>query len=209
MSNPVITVAIIEDDREIRELLTLIIDSSPGYSCKLSFNDCESAKDAVLTDPPKVVLMDIDLPGMSGIEGVNQLKSQIPSTDFIMLTIKEDDDSIFNSLCAGATGYLLKDTGPADLLLAIREVVEGGSPMSAGVARRVISSFKKASESPLTKRETEILNMLCDGKNYKEIATDLFISGDTVRVHIKNIYRKLQVNSRGEAVKKAIKDRLV
>ncbi|MGH1366237.1 MAG: response regulator transcription factor [Calditrichia bacterium] len=209
MSDPVISVAIVEDDREIRDLLTLIIDSSPGFTCKQSFNDCESAIEPILAETPQVVLMDIDLPGMSGINGVAALKEKLLATDFIMLTIKEDDDSIFDSLCAGATGYLLKDTGPADLLLAIREVVDGGSPMSAGIARRVTNSFKRSTDSPLTTRETEVLNMLCDGKNYKEIATDMFISGDTVRVHIKNIYRKLQVNSRGQAVKKAIKDRLV
>ncbi|HQU74101.1 MAG TPA: response regulator transcription factor, partial [Calditrichia bacterium] len=124
-------------------------------------------------------------------------------------TIQEDDQSIFDSICAGATGYLLKDTPPADLLAAIKEVYEGGSPMTASIARRVVSSFKKNVENPLTKRENEILARLCDGENYRDIAGALFISGDTVRAHIKNIYRKLQVSSRAEAVKKALKDGLI
>ena len=146
---------------------------------------------------------------MSGIEGVKILKEKLPETDFIMLTVQEDNESVFNSLCAGATGYLLKDTPPAALLAAIKEVKEGGSPMSPSIARRIISSFRPNLESPLSKRESEILEMLCNGDNYKTIADALFISGHTVRAHIKSIYRKLQVNSRGEAVNKALKDRLV
>lgn len=204
-----IKVAIVEDDSEIRRLMTLIIDSSPGFICKQSYNDCESALAAISAAPPDVVLMDIDLPGMSGIEGVRRLKTGVPDIDFIMLTIKEDDDSIFNSLCAGASGYLLKDTPPAELLSAIGEVFRGGSPMSASIARKVIVSFRKPAETPLTTREREILEHLCNGENYKGIAEVLFISGHTVREHIKNIYKKLHVNSRAEAVKKAINNRLI
>ena len=205
-----IKVAIVEDDNEIRTLLTKILDNSEGFSCENSFSDSESAIEELPSIEPDVILMDIVLPGKSGIEGVRILKDKIPESDFIMLTVQEDDNSIFDSLCAGATGYLLKDTPPAELLKAIREVVEGGSPMSPSIARRVIGSFKQQSvETPLTERETEILNLLCDGKNYKTISDELFISGNTVRAHIKNIYRKLHVNSRAEAVKKAINDRLL
>jgi DNA-binding NarL/FixJ family response regulator len=204
-----IKVAIVEDDSEIRKMLSLIIDHSPGFSCKQFFNDCASAISQLRKNPPDVVLMDIGLPGLSGIEGVKLLKDELPSTDFIMLTIQEDDDSVFNSLCAGATGYLLKDTPPHDLLQSIKEVKKGGSPMSPSIARRIINSFKPNPVNPLTKREIEILEKLCDGQNYKSIADSLFVSGHTVRAHIKSIYRKLQVNSRGEAVKKAIKDKLV
>jgi DNA-binding NarL/FixJ family response regulator len=204
-----ITVSIVEDDSEIRKMLSLIIDRTPGYSCKQTYGDCESAIEAISKKPADVVLMDIHLPKMSGIEGVQILKEKLPETDFIMLTIQEDNDSVFNSLCAGATGYLLKDTPPALLLNAIKEVKEGGSPMSPGIARRIITSFRPNSDSPLSRRESEILEMLCNGDNYKIIADSLFISGHTVRAHIKNIYRKLQVSSRGEAVNKAIKDRLV
>lgn len=204
-----IEVAIVEDDSEIRKMLSLIIDRSPGYSCKKTYPDCESAIENIKTNPPDVVLMDIHLPNKSGIEGVQILKAILPSTDFIMLTIQEDDNSVFKSLCAGATGYLLKDTPPVELLNAIKEVKEGGSPMSPSIARRIISSFQPNSESPLSKRETEILEKLCEGENYKAIADSFFISGHTVRAHIKSIYKKLQVNSRAEAVNKAIRDRLV
>lgn len=205
----ILKVSIVEDDAEILNLLTMIIDKSYGYSCKHNYTDCESAIKKMPVYKPDVVLMDIILPQMTGIEGVKKLKPLLPDTDFIMLTVQEDDNSIFDSLCAGATGYLLKDTPPTELLSSIREVREGGSPMSASIARRVISSFKKTEESPLTARETEILNLLCDGKNYKAIGTELFISGNTVKAHIKNIYKKLQVNSRGEAVKKAITEKLI
>lgn len=208
-SNSEITVAVVEDDLEIRNMLSIIIDRSNGFICKQSYRDCESALDGILKNQTDVVLMDIHLPGMSGIEGVKILKDKLPETDFIMLTIQEDDDSVFNSLCAGATGYLLKETPPLDILNSIKEVNQGGSPMSPSIARRIISSFKPAAENPLTKRENEILEKLCEGENYKLIADSLFISGHTVRAHIKSIYRKLQVNSRGEAVNKAIKDKLI
>lgn len=209
MADITISVAIVEDDNDIRQLLTLIIDGSPGYSCKQSYGDCETAIKEIPKNPPNVVLMDIDLPGISGIEGIKILKPQLPDIDFIMLTIHENDDSIFNSMCAGASGYLLKDTPPTTLLNAIKEACDGGAPMSASIARRVIRSFQKPTNSPLTQRETEILQKLCDGDNYKVIAEALFISGDTVRAHIKNIYKKLHVHSRAEAVKKAIDDRLI
>lgn len=208
-SQETINVSIVEDDDEIRKLLTLIIDGSPGFSCKQTFTDCESAIKGIKAKPPDVMLMDIMLPKMNGIQGVKILKEQFPMTDFIMLTVQEDDDSLFNSLCAGATGYLLKDTPPIELLQSIKEVRQGGSPMTASIARRIIASFRKSSDSPLTKRETEILEKLCDGQNYKIIAESLFVSGNTVRAHIKSIYKKLQVNSRAEAVKKALSDKLI
>jgi DNA-binding NarL/FixJ family response regulator len=159
--------------------------------------------------PPDVVLMDIGLPKMSGIEGVRILKEALPNTDFIMLTIQDDDESVFNSLCAGATGYLLKDTPPAGLLHSIREVREGGSPMSSSIARKIVGSFRRSGESPLTNRESEILEKLCNGENYKAIASSLFISGNTVRAHIKSIYRKLHVTSRAQAVRTALQNKLV
>jgi len=209
MDDDTIKVSVVDDDGEIRQLLTIIIDGSPGYSCRQSYNDCETAVVGILNDPPDVVLMDINLPGKSGIEGVSLLKEKLPDTDFIMLTIKDDDESVFDSICAGATGYLVKDTPPAVLLESIKEVHHGGSPMSTAIARRIVSSFKKKSDSPLTERETEILQKLCDGDNHRDIAEALFISSDTVRAHIKNIYRKLHVHSRAEVVKKAIKDHLI
>jgi DNA-binding NarL/FixJ family response regulator len=149
--------------------------------------------------------MDVQLPGINGIEGIKLLKEEMPATDFIMLTIRDDPEVIFESLCAGATGYLLKETPPVKLLAAIREVREGGSPMSPAIAREIALSFQPSNDNPLTGREKEVLAMLTNGDNYTTIATSLFISGNTVRAHIKNIYRKLHVNSRAEAVIAAIK----
>ena len=209
MSDTIIKVAIVEDDSEIRQLLSLIIDGSPGFECSQTYSNCEDAISGIPKNPPDVVLMDIDLPKMNGIEGIRILKETVSKTDFLMLTIKEDDESVFESLCAGATGYLVKDIPPVKLLNSIKDVVEGGSPMSAGIARKVTSSFHKNTESPLSARETEVLKRLCDGENYKTIADAIFVSGNTVRAHIKNIYKKLQVNSRAEAVAKAINKNLL
>lgn len=204
-----ISVAIVEDDNEIRNMLEILIDRSEGFSCKLVFSNCEEAMEQVKKELPDVMLMDIGLPGMSGIEGIRQLKESIPGTDFIMLTIREDEGSIFQSLCAGATGYLMKDTDPVRILEAIKEVHDGGSPMSPGIARTITNSFQQPASTLLTERETEILAELCEGHNYTAIAQSLFISGHTVRAHIKNIYRKLHVNSRAEVVKKAMTDKLI
>ena len=204
-----IHVAIVEDDHDIRQTLALIIDGTPGYSCEKTYEDCESALEDIISYRPDVVLMDINLPGISGIEGVKKLKESLPDLDIIMLTIQVDDHSVFESLRAGAAGYLMKDTPPVSLLNAIKEVNEGGAPMSTNIARKVLKSFHTATQSPLSDRETEILRQLCDGQNYKVIAEHLCVSGHTVRTHIKNIYKKLHVNSRAEAVKKALKDKLI
>lgn len=206
----IIHVAIVEDDDEIRQTLALIINGTPGYFCKHTFVDAESAVKELPSLYVNVVLMDIELPGITGIEAIKKLKPKLSETDFIMLTIKQDETSIFNSLCAGASGYLMKDTPPSELLQSIKEVHKGGSPMSTNIARKVILSFQKTSPpSPLSDRETEILQLLCDGMNYRSIAEKIFLSSHTVKSHIKNIYRKLHVNSRAEAVKKAIKDDLL
>lgn len=204
-----IHVAIVEDDHDIRQTLALIIDGTPGYICEHAYEDCETAIGGIQQHKPDVVLMDINLPGMTGIEGVKKLKVKMPDLDVIMLTIQVDDHSVFESICAGATGYLIKSTPPAQLLHAIKEVSEGGSPMSTQIARKVLHSFRRSTDSSLTDRETEILRELCDGQNYKVIAEKLFVSGHTVRTHIKNIYKKMHVNSRAEAVRKALKDKLI
>lgn len=211
-----IRVAVVEDDHEIRRSLVLILDGSPGYSCRQGFATAEDAlaalpENAPRTAVPDVILMDIGLPGMSGIEATRLLRERIPETDVVMLTVMDDDDAVFNSLCAGATGYLMKSTPPAQLLQSIDEVYRGGAPMSASIARRVINSFQSvpAGLSPLSGREREILEHLCDGESYRVIAEKLHVSGHTVRAHIKNIYSKLQVNSRAEAVRKAMKEKLI
>ena len=208
MKNDTIHIAIVEDDNEIRQTLTLIIDGSSGFTCKYAFPDGESALASIANLPVDVVLMDIDLPGKSGIEVTRQLKQKCPDLDFIMLTVQSDDDSIFESLCVGASGYLLKDTNPADLLRHIKEVYDGGSPMSSQVARRIINSFRII-DNPLSERETEVLKMLSKGMNYKEVASEIFLSPHTVKTHIKNIYAKLHVNTRAEAIYKAFKQKLI
>lgn len=208
MTTETVHIAIVEDDNEIRQTLTLIIDGSPGFSCKYAFPDGESAMVSIGNLPVDVVLMDIDLPGKSGIEVTRQLKQECPEVDFIMLTVQSDDDSIFESLCAGASGYLLKDTSPADLLVHIKEVFKGGSPMSSQIARRIINSFRII-QNPLSERETEVLKMLGKGMNYRDVAEELFLSPHTVKTHIKNIYSKLHVKNRAEAIYKAIKQKLI
>mgnify|MGYP001794485951 CR=1 FL=1 len=204
-----IHVSIIEDDDDIRDSLSIIINGAPDYCCSGSYEDAESAISEIATQQPDVVLMDIELPGMSGIECVKVLRESLPDADILMLTVHEDDDIVFESLCAGACGYLTKNTPPVKLLEAIREVHEGGAPMSTNIARMVISSFKKESRHGLSDREREVLALLCKGKSYKMIADDLCISSNTVRSHIKSIYRKLEVTSSSQAVARAIRDNLI
>ncbi|MBS1502928.1 MAG: response regulator transcription factor [Bacteroidetes bacterium] len=201
-----IDVAIVEDIKEIREGLKILINLSEGFSCENVYSTAEQALQALPLTKPDVVLMDINLPGISGIECVKQLKPICPDTQFIMSTVYEDDENIYESLKAGATGYLLKKTVPSRILEAISEVYDGGSPMSTQIARRVIASFQKedniASSEILTSREKEILKNLSDGLRYKEIAAKLKISIETVRSHARRIYEKLHVQSRTEALNK-------
>lgn len=200
-----ISVAIVDDERDIRDGLRKLLDTSDGFICAGAYADAQSAIKGIRTAPPQVVLMDVDLPDMSGIECVRKLKQEMPELDIIMLTVYTEDEYIFQSLKAGAYGYLTKSVFPSRLLSAIREVYKGGAPMSSSVARRVVSSFSDFSESEtsLSDREKDVLHLLCEGHSYKVIAERLFVSTNTVRFHLKNIYRKLQVNSRHEAVLKA------
>lgn len=204
-----VRVAIIEDDPDIRHLLQLLLQASPGYSCEAVYPDCILGIPAIIADPPDILLMDIDLPEISGIEGVQKIKQQLPELNIIMLTIHEDDEAIFSAICAGAIGYLVKGLPPVQLLDAITEAHQGGSPMSPGIARKIIRSFQPQQAHSLSERELEVLKLLCEGDNYSAIAKKLFISGNTVRSHIKSIYKKLEVNSRAEAVLKATKNRMV
>lgn len=204
-----INVSIVEDDDEIRESLAILINGTSGFSCIGSYDDCETAIKGILEDPPDVVLMDIGLPRMSGIEGIRKIKDKVPDIDVLMLTVHADSKRVFEALCAGACGYLIKDTPPAKLLEAISEAYHGGAPMSTQIARIVVDSFKTNPNADLTQRETQVLSQLCKGKSYKMIAEILFISEETVRRHIKNIYKKLEVSSKSEAVAKAFKERIV
>lgn len=203
-----ISVAIVEDVDEIRNALQILINGSEGFSCEHVFSNGEDALQQLPDIKPDVVLMDIHLPGKTGIECINELSDKIPSTQFMMCTVYDDDENIFEALSAGATGYLLKRTPPAQILQAIRELHEGGSPMSSEIARRVVESLKKKNKQStaieiLTDREKEILEYLSKGFLYKEIAAELFISKETVKRHIHNIYEKLQVQTRTEALNKA------
>jgi len=211
-----IDVAIVEDNNTIREGLAALINGTNGYKCVGSYYDCETFLAELENIEPDVVLMDIALPGISGIEGIKKATDINSKLAVVMLTIYEDSENVFDALCAGACGYLVKKTPPTRLLEAIKEVNEGGSPMSSRIARQVINAFKNEiitskenSGYNVTSREKEVLNLLSMGNNYKEIAGELFISVDTVRHHIRNIYRKLHVHSRSEAVAKAIRKRLI
>lgn len=204
-----IFVSIVEDDEEIRENLALLINETPGFNCIGDYGDCESALEDIPQNLPDIVLMDITLPGMTGIEGIKILKKSYPDIDIIVLTMHDNDQYVFDSLCAGASGYLIKDTSPVKVLDAIKEAFAGGAPMSTKIARMVVGSFKTKPSPDLTPRESEVLSLLCEGMSYKMIAEDLFISEETVRRHIKSIYKKLEVHSKSEAVAKAFKDKLV
>jgi DNA-binding NarL/FixJ family response regulator len=204
-----ITVSIVEDDVRVRGSLARLIDRSDGFRCISQHPSAENALDDLPRVKPAVVLMDINLPGMNGVECVRRLKAALPQTQVVMLTVYEDTDLIFRALSAGATGYLLKRTRPAELLAGIRDVHNGGSPMTSHIARRVVQSFQQPDAQVgtiegLSPREQEVLDYLAKGYLYKEIAAALSISYDTVHTHIRRIYEKLQVHSRTEAVAKRL-----
>jgi DNA-binding NarL/FixJ family response regulator len=200
-----IEIMIVEDDGAVRDGLKFLINGSEGYTCIAACPSAEEALRVISQHQPQVVLMDINLPGMNGIECVVGIKNTYPEIQVMMLTVFDNTDEIFKSLAAGATGYMLKKTPPAKLLEAISELVNGGSPMSGEIARKVVQTFSKPvkrqfPESQLTPREEEILSFLSKGYLYKEIAAELFINIETVRTHIRKIYQKLQVRTRTEAL---------
>jgi len=207
-------VAIIEDVRSLRDGLRMLIDGTDGFSCVGSFRTMEEALEKIEANPPDVVLADIGLPGMSGIDGVRVMKDRNPSLTVLMLTVYDDDERIFDALCAGASGYLLKKTPPVRLLESLKDAVSGGSPMSPEVARRVIVLFRdirppERADYELTPHELRLLKLLVEGHNYKTAASELNVSVNTISFHMKRIYEKLQVHSKSEAVAKALRDRLV
>ena len=205
-----ITVSIVEDNEQLRSTLVRVINRAEGFKCVSNYGSAEAALGGLPGDKPEVVLMDINLPGMNGVECVRQLKQRGVPTLVVMLTVYEDTENIFNALAAGASGYLLKRTKAAELIAAIREVHTGGSPMTTHIARKVIQSFQRSgpSSSPsenLSQREQEVLECLSQGFLYKEIAEKLGISYETVHTYIRRIYEKLQVRTRTEAVAKFLK----
>jgi DNA-binding NarL/FixJ family response regulator len=209
-----IKVLIFEDNRSLREGLEQLLASAEGITVCGAYADARQAEELTREHEPAVILMDIDMPGITGIEALRKVKAASPQTQIVMLTVFDDDKNIFESIKAGASGYLLKKTPPPKIIEAVKDVAAGGSPMSSSVARQVLHMFSKGSQPSgasfdLTGREKEVLTLLVNGHSYKMVAASLFISIDTVRSHIKNIYEKLHVNSKSEAVAKAIKDNIV
>ena len=203
-------VAIIEDVREIREGLGQLINSTPGHQCTGIYASMEEALEKIPHNLPELVLSDIGLPGMDGIEGIRLLKERYPSLTILMLTVYDDNERIFDALCAGACGYLLKKTPWPKLIEALKEAVEGGSPMSPEVARRVINLFReikppRQAQHELTPHETRLLRMLVEGHSYKTAAAQLNVSVNTIKFHLRHIYEKLQVHTKSEAVAKALR----
>ena len=209
-----IRVAVVEDERELREGLRALLDFTPDFACINCFGSMEEALRRIDQNSVDLILTDIGLPRMDGIEGTRRLREKYAELPIVVLTVHGEDDKIFRALCAGANGYLLKDTPPARIIEALKEVLDGGAPMSPDVARRVVSLFRTFSppteaDYHLTEQETRILKMLVDGHHYKTAAYELNISTSTVSFHLKNIYEKLQVHSKTEAVAKALREKLV
>jgi DNA-binding NarL/FixJ family response regulator len=207
-------VAIVEDQSKIREGLAALIRGTPGFHCTGTFRSAEEALGPLADDPPQVVLLDIGLPGMSGIEAIPRLKERCPAVAVLLLTVYQDDDRIIQAVCAGACGYLLKKTPPARLLDCLREVAEGGAPMSPPVARRVLELFRdhrppERSAAALTPHEARVLGLLVDGHNYKTAAAEVGVTVHAISFHMRRIYEKLEVHSKSEAVAKALRQGLV
>jgi DNA-binding NarL/FixJ family response regulator len=210
----VIKTAVVEDLKDIRDGLTTLINFTDGFRCTGSYRSMEEALARLNDEVPDVLLSDIGLPGMSGIEGIRIIKERYPEMQILMLTVYDDDDRIFDALCAGASGYLLKRTPPAKLLDNIREAMSGGAPVSPEVATRVIKFFREfhsaeREDYELTPHETRLLKLLTEGYNYQTAAEKLGVSYNTIKFHVRNIFDKLQVHSKSEAVVKAMRDRLV
>ncbi len=204
-----IRVALVEDDEIIRKTLIELLEETEGFRCIGAYQNAEDALEDIPRKSPQIVLMDINLPGMDGIECTYRLKIKMPDLLVVMLTVYEDAGKIFHSLQAGAVGYLLKLSKPGDIITALKEVIAGGSPMSPQIARKVVQSFhqeRKGESQKLSPREEQVLSLLSKGYLYKEIASELSISNDTVHNHIRKIYEKLQVHSRTEAVIKFLKN---
>jgi DNA-binding NarL/FixJ family response regulator len=216
MSPQTIYVTIFEDNKDLREGMQQILNASPGFSCAGAHANCNNMLKRLQADKPDVVLMDIQMPGISGIEGAAVIRQEFPELPVLMLTVFEDESKVFAAVCAGASGYILKSTPPVKLLDAIKEVSEGGSPMTPSIAAKVLKMFKDQNQKAdipadldLSSREKEILALLVDGLSYKLIADELFISYETVHSHVKNIYQKLHVNSVNQAISKALRNKLI
>jgi DNA-binding NarL/FixJ family response regulator len=203
-------VIIIEDDAEIRNSYELIVNSSPKFFVSNTYSNCEDAIKQLHNDRADIVLMDIELPnGMNGIKGTKIIKDKIPHADIVIVSVYDDSEMVFEALRSGASGYITKSSNYIELLSALEEISKGGAPMSSKIARMVIDNFHVNPNSPLTRRETEILQLISEGKTYTQISEDLFISKETSKTHIRNIYSKLQVKSKSEALAKATNEKLI
>ncbi len=208
--NPIIRILLFEDNNPLRHSLKLLLETDNTCQVVGDFDVCTDAKNLTHKFQPDVVIMDIDMPSMSGIEGVRLVKEAKPNTEIIMNTVFEDDDRLFAAFCAGATGYLLKKHSNQRIVSAVHDVIQGGTPLSPGLARRMLSFFqKKKVDYGLTPRETEVLSWLVKGYSYKMIADTCFLSVETIKTHLKNIYTKLHVSCATEAVAKALREGIV
>ncbi|MEQ7801575.1 response regulator transcription factor [Pedobacter sp. ASV1-7] len=202
-------IVIIEDDQTIREGYTYLIDHTSSYQVVNSYPSFDDARNLIIKDNPDVIILDIQMSGTNGIDAIPILKKLLPQVHIIMLTVHDTEKVILEALANGANGYFTKNTPSSKIIEAIKEVLQGGGPMSPNVAKKVITSLQKNFDSPLTKRETQILGLITKGKDRSQIASELFIETETVKTHIKNIYAKLDVNSKSDAIKVARKNRLV
>lgn len=214
ISNTTITVVIIEDLREVREGLAMLVNGTAGFRCVGAFRTMEDALEGTPSLGPDIILTDLGLPGMGGVEGIRLLRQRFPRLPILALTVYEDDENVFNAICAGASGYLLKNTPPGRLLESLRELADGGAPMSPDVARRVLEIFRQfrppeRAPSALTPHEMTLLKLMVEGHHYKTAASEMGISINTVSFHLRHIYEKLQVHSKTEAVAKALRENLI
>jgi DNA-binding NarL/FixJ family response regulator len=204
----------IEDDALFRDGIRTLIDRTPGFVCEHTFSNCEEALELLENgDVPRILLMDLGLPGMSGIEGMRKVKDLSPATDVLVLTIYDDDEKVFEAICAGASGYLLKSSSGEEIVSALIQLIQGGAPMNAQVARRVLDLFSRMAgpkgKYDLSRREKEVLHLLVEGLSKRQIADRLFVSFYTIDTHLKNIYEKLHVHTRSGVVAKALRERLI
>ena len=214
-----IRVAVFEDNKLVRDSFEAILNGTDGFICSGSFSSCNNLSHDIQKSQPDVILMDIEMSGLNGIEATKRIKQEYPEIKILIQTVFEDDDKIFSAICAGASGYMLKKTSPAKLIEAIQEVYSGGAPMSPGIATKVLYLFQKfvppqhestdKESASLSKREKEILLLMMEGDNYHTIAEKCFLSYDTVRTHVRSIYKKLHVVSVNQAIVKAFKQRLI